>query len=276
VSVSPDLAAQVLVLCARHCCICRRFRPLHLQVHHIRLRSDGGPDEMDNLLAICVSCHADVHSDSRLTRRFSEIELRGHRETVYRMVADGRLPAHEVTKEAAEAICSRVLRAIVSYSGNSDLPRLAVELLLAAVCEEAPIHLSVQTNPDLYELTVGLRNFFLEREGDSPQPDVIEKLATEGLIRRSDSGWRATNKGMAFVDDLVSIADRRFTLIKVECRECSLHFIICSDYPERHCAATITCPECKQSGRFIVYQQKEFGHIFQHVPGHATMVEFIR
>lgn len=90
--ISPEVADEVLVKCARHCCICHRFRPLHLHIHHIDELSAGGGHEPDDLIAVCVMCHSDVHVQTTLTRRFSARELRLHRDAVCELVRDGKLP----------------------------------------------------------------------------------------------------------------------------------------------------------------------------------------
>jgi hypothetical protein len=40
-------------------------------VHHIVEQADGGGDELDNLIPICRTCHSDVHTNTKLTRRFA-------------------------------------------------------------------------------------------------------------------------------------------------------------------------------------------------------------
>jgi hypothetical protein len=44
--VSNDLLAK----CGRHCCICRRFAPLHLQIPPIQEQNEDGTDNPDNLI----------------------------------------------------------------------------------------------------------------------------------------------------------------------------------------------------------------------------------
>jgi hypothetical protein len=46
--IPADLVDKMMVKCARRCCICRRFRPTKLQVHHILERGKGGDNEEDN------------------------------------------------------------------------------------------------------------------------------------------------------------------------------------------------------------------------------------
>lgn len=34
-----------------------------LEVHHIRYKSQGGTDELDNLITLCACCHAEKHKE---------------------------------------------------------------------------------------------------------------------------------------------------------------------------------------------------------------------
>lgn len=36
-----------------------------LNIHHVRYRSEGGPDTPRNLITLCFTCHKKVHSDKR-------------------------------------------------------------------------------------------------------------------------------------------------------------------------------------------------------------------
>ncbi|MGZ9698178.1 HNH endonuclease [Bacillus safensis] len=45
---------EVLAKCARICCICREFKPLYVQVHHIREKADRGTDDFDNLIPVYI------------------------------------------------------------------------------------------------------------------------------------------------------------------------------------------------------------------------------
>ncbi len=274
-SISEDLAAEILVRSARHCCICRRFRPLHLQVHHIIEKRNEGSDEVDNLIPICVSCHSDVHSGTTLTRRFSVEELKRHRDAVFALVAEGRLPASEVSREAVESITARLVKEVLSnaaYSKNAvAVPSTrAVDLLLASVCEDAPIRFALSEDGFGFTIVVGQRLYLREREGEEETPRELESLVSLGLFRQVRDGFRPTSRGIAMVDDLVPLADLRFSLVKAKCLSCSLHFILCTWNVERHSAGTLICPECGQNrGKFLVWRQREFGSIFQHVPGRA-------
>ena len=43
-----------------HCQLCGRTGIIH--VHHIKTRGSGGHDIPDNLISLCVYCHAKVHT----------------------------------------------------------------------------------------------------------------------------------------------------------------------------------------------------------------------
>lgn len=270
-AVSEDDAAEILARCARHCCICRRFRPLHLQVHHIIEHSDGGSDEPDNLIAICVSCHSDAHTATKLTRRFTVRELKLHRDAVYALVREGKLPGPESTLDAAEVISAAIIAqlrtAVPAKLGNEELPVLALEILITAANERQKIDLS--RSHAAISIIVGEHAWHRVYKTPVHYPDEIIKLLSAGLVDGGDDSLYVTPKGSQFVDDMVSSMPL-FTLKKAKCMRCSLHFMLCTWEPSRHSAATLHCPECGQhQGGFLVWEQLERGFIFQFVPGSA-------
>lgn len=131
-NIAPELIDKMMIKCARRCCICRRFRPTKRQVHHIVERNQGGTDDEDNLIVVCLSCHTDGHTKVPFARRFSVAELKGHREALVRMAEQGMLPlddADDADKVVAELV--RILRA----TPETEIPLMpeAVELLVSAV-----------------------------------------------------------------------------------------------------------------------------------------------
>lgn len=133
--IAPELIDRMMVKCARRCCICRRFRPTKLQVHHIDEKAKGGSDDEENLIVVCLSCHTDVHTKVPFARRFSVEELKGHRDALIRLVADGKLPAHD-SDDADHAIAQIVgILGRLPHTANSLSPE-AVEILLTTVAAE--------------------------------------------------------------------------------------------------------------------------------------------
>ena len=82
-SFSSKDREQALLLSARRCCVCRRFKGTGVQVHHIIPESDGGQNILDNAIVLCLDCHAAAgHYNPRhpIGTKFSPDELRKHRD----------------------------------------------------------------------------------------------------------------------------------------------------------------------------------------------------
>ncbi|WP_083854439.1 HNH endonuclease [Teichococcus cervicalis] len=65
----PDIVAEALFQARGHCQSCKQPAPFrrfadgrpYLEVHHIVPLSEGGPDSLDNVTALCPNCHRDMH-----------------------------------------------------------------------------------------------------------------------------------------------------------------------------------------------------------------------
>lgn len=80
---------QALLLSARRCCVCRRFRGVGVQVHHIVHEADGGQNTLDNAIVLCLDCHmAAGHYNPQhpIGTKFSPNELRRHRDEWFERV----------------------------------------------------------------------------------------------------------------------------------------------------------------------------------------------
>jgi len=133
--IPPEAVDRMMVKCGRRCCICRRFRPTKLQVHHIVERGQGGTDDEDNLIVACLSCHTDVHTKVPFARRFSVDELKGHRDQVIRLVAVGKLPTGD-TDDTDEVIGHVVSEMRAVAKPAIELLPEAAEILSKAVNTE--------------------------------------------------------------------------------------------------------------------------------------------
>jgi hypothetical protein len=88
-SFPPQVAERALLDCARHCCICHKFCGFKIELHHIKQVADGGEDTYENCIPLCFDCHAEVSSYNPRHpkgRRYTESELRGHRDRWYEKV----------------------------------------------------------------------------------------------------------------------------------------------------------------------------------------------
>lgn len=142
--IPQEVIDRMMVKCARRCCICRRFRPTKLQVHHVDERSKGGSDDEDNLIVVCLSCHTDVHTRVPFARRFSVDELKGHRDGLLKLVADGRLPAGD-TSDTEEVVARIVHVSLGRHDHLESLSPEAIEILLTAVASEGVAQGNVHT-----------------------------------------------------------------------------------------------------------------------------------
>ena len=89
---SEKVQEDILVACGRFCSICHRFAGTHIEIHHIVQKADGGSDEFDNAIPLCLDCHAEMgKSDSHHPGRkaYTQSELRRHRDNWYKRVAEG-------------------------------------------------------------------------------------------------------------------------------------------------------------------------------------------
>ncbi|MGG6242896.1 HNH endonuclease signature motif containing protein [Nodosilinea sp. AN01ver1] len=279
-----QVVAEVLADCARRCCICRRFRPLHLQVHHIVEKKDGGTDDKENLIAICVSCHSDVHSETKLTRRFSRKELQLHRENVCRLVKEGKLLADtapsDVDKLSASVMERFQPQEFSGFTADIGLSWKAMDLLMNSVLNDSVIKIIQAEEMENgvfrpYQLHSGGRCYLPDDSMNfrAKYPDFLIELLTKNLVSGSESEVYVTEAGYRFVDDIQS-ANPSFVVVKVQCHSCALHFEISTWYPERHDASTLCCPECRQAdGLFSVWKKKRFGFIFEHIPGRDGLID---
>lgn len=84
-----DVATRALVACGRCCCICHNFCGTKIELHHIKQKAYGGEDTFENCIPLCLTCHADMgKGDPKHPKgkRYTEEELRGHRDRWYAKV----------------------------------------------------------------------------------------------------------------------------------------------------------------------------------------------
>jgi len=276
-AIPTKIADEILVRSARHCCICRKFRPLHLQIHHIIEQSEGGTDDIDNLIPICTYCHSDVHTKTQLTRRFTSDELSMHRESVFELVNKGRLPSPDsiITNSELDYIVDELTQKLNSRQ-EKKYDKESIKILYACLVEESNISiepiLNHEDNRPLIDravLEIGNQQFFSDID-EKGIPVSLSMLLNERLIEKEDSSYKISFKGIRFCEEEFNTYGR-YTLIKCKCLSCSLHFIICTWEPETHKRESIICPECGTKGGMLKWKQNTFGFIFESVPGNAKL-----
>ncbi len=78
-----DKVVDLLVACHRRCCICHRYCGVKMETDHILPKAEGGTSDIDNAIAVCFECHAEIHSYNPKHprgRKFRTEELRKHKE----------------------------------------------------------------------------------------------------------------------------------------------------------------------------------------------------
>ncbi|RFP29804.1 HNH endonuclease signature motif containing protein [Duganella sp. BJB476] len=71
---SPHVVAERLIIANGKCEKCRKTAPFkrkrdntpYLEVHHVKLLSQGGLDTIENTLALCPNCHCELHDILRI------------------------------------------------------------------------------------------------------------------------------------------------------------------------------------------------------------------
>jgi hypothetical protein len=96
---------SLLANCHRRCCICHRFCGVKMETDHIDQSAGGGSDSIDNAIAVCFECHAEIHS-------YNDNHPRGRKFT------SGELHKH---KSQWLEICQRNPEALISANYESDV-----------------------------------------------------------------------------------------------------------------------------------------------------------
>ncbi len=200
---SKDVADSVLVKCGRHCCICRRFKPTMLQVHHILEESRGGSSDEENAIPLCVTCHIDVHTKTPFAQRFSPDELREHRDRVYRLVEEGKLVAEERDVEFRP-----IVTRTTSVPDFVSLSSLAQEILVAAASEESYVLLSVCDGGGLIQAGSMSRELGHGRQLAEAKSAIneLETLRCLEVAGPSREVWDVTLRGYQVADALAAMS----------------------------------------------------------------------
>lgn len=81
-----------MIACGRRCCLCHKFCGVGMECHHILKAAAGGKDTIDNCIPLCFDCHTEVghySNDHPKGTKFSEAELRAHRDSWYAQTKTG-------------------------------------------------------------------------------------------------------------------------------------------------------------------------------------------
>jgi hypothetical protein len=93
-SVPNDIAAKVLFLSDRTCCVCRT-KGKKVQIHHID--GDDKNNDLNNLAVLCVDCHLETQIRGGFYRKLNAEQIKLYRNDWYSIVMSKR----EATKQSA-------------------------------------------------------------------------------------------------------------------------------------------------------------------------------
>ncbi len=281
---NADLEAQILVRCARHCCICRKFKPQYIQIHHIKPKSMGGSDSEENLAPICSECHSSIHSNSSMTKNFTETEIRMARDKIYDLAESGRLHGAATLSDTEIGSLATALNKAMNrepLTQQHPLSLRAIKILLATISEGSgarimplPIRDHGETDPNSISIVVkcGLQEFFYSELPFPGVPLEITDLVKSELLENIGGLFSPTPKAFELLNLVRVNGDSPYYFAKkVQCDDCFLHFTIFTWHQNRHHSNNLYCPECGQnSGRFSIWWQREPGFIYEAVPGTAS------
>lgn len=80
---SKTVREDALVKSQRHCCVCHDFAGRAINVHHIEQDADGGSNDIENAIVLCLRCHSEAgHFNPRhsIGTSYSPKELIRHRD----------------------------------------------------------------------------------------------------------------------------------------------------------------------------------------------------
>ncbi|MDX6191967.1 HNH endonuclease signature motif containing protein [Flavobacterium sp. Fl-318] len=94
---------QILVLCARHCCVCHKNVGLNMEIHHIKPEAEGGENTLENAIALCFNCHSFAgHNYNNLHPKgikYSREELFLHKAKWIKMVEENKISSKDTLVE---------------------------------------------------------------------------------------------------------------------------------------------------------------------------------
>lgn len=132
-----DIKEEALVRSGRRCCVCREFKAVGIEIHHIEPEAQSGDNSLDNAIALCFDCHCAAghyNPDHPRGSKFSPRELRRHRDRHWSDVEQGRIstaPKVVVTGlNVRHVICLSEFEAKKVLSGTFRNDHLRMDLVL--------------------------------------------------------------------------------------------------------------------------------------------------
>lgn len=126
---SKEIKEDILVNSARHCCVCRRYRGVKIEIHHIISKEQDGEDSYDNAIPLCFDCHSDAgHYFAKHPNgtKFSPNELKKHKANWFKIVAENSIPLKKENSFHARYLITKEFDLIKDIS-NRNLERFPIK-----------------------------------------------------------------------------------------------------------------------------------------------------
>jgi hypothetical protein len=129
---TSKIKEDILVACARHCCVCHRYKGVKIEIHHIEPKEQGGKDTFENAIPLCFDCHSDAgHYFSKHPKgtKFSPNELKKHKKTWFENVKNNNIPQKEDTLIHSRFIITKDF-SLIKEIVNRDLSNFPIKDIL--------------------------------------------------------------------------------------------------------------------------------------------------
>lgn len=116
----PNVKEQALVAAQRSCCICHAFCGVKIECHHIVPEAEGGKNDFENCIPLCLNCHADVkHYNPQHPKgtKYGKSELKAHREKWFAKVSNIQSPETFAETSAVDREVFNDLRKLLPSDG---------------------------------------------------------------------------------------------------------------------------------------------------------------
>ena len=173
-AISPEVAARILFLSDRICCVCR-LRGKPVQIHHID--EDPSNNSLENLSVLCFDCHRETQIRGGFDRKLDSEQIILYRNDWHKLVAQRRAN-REAFREISNKGNSREIELATSiaeiYRENEEYEQLAIhyDILGNKELRDKYIELSIQKDPS--DSTICFLRGIQERPDLIPD-DVIER-----------------------------------------------------------------------------------------------------
>lgn len=187
--IPSEVAARVLFLHDRTCCVCRK-RGKPVQIHH--LDEDSANHDMRNLAVLCFDCHRDTQLRGGFDRKLDAEQIVLYREDWLRIVARERTAEEAIRGFSSSHADFAITRAtslaeIYREAGEYELLAIHYGVLGNQELRDKYIELAIKQAPTTGRITFlrGLQN----------RPDLIPQEVVERRLQQHDKYGDWEQKG---------------------------------------------------------------------------------